>query len=157
MTTPHRTILEPTNPPADVKDRSRRVWTRRDLLKAAMRMYFAERFDMRPEPIDTFWLDLPPRVSITELAGLSRLSEFELRELVEYGALELPKAQEIHWTFSADCVLPLRKACQLRDDLALDTHDFALAVMFFDQISALETELCSLRAKVTQGQVARRM
>jgi hypothetical protein len=86
MTTPHRVMLEPTNLPADVKDRSRRVRTRRDLLKAAMRMYFAERSEMA-KAVDTFWRGLP-RVSITELAVLSRLSEFELRELVEYGALE---------------------------------------------------------------------
>ena len=97
---------------------------------------------------DTFWLDESQRLSIDELAIFSGLSEAELRELVDYGALRPANPQELHLVFSADCVFRVRKASRLRDDLELDTHAMALAIMLLDRIDKLEAQVAALRSQV---------
>lgn len=102
---------------------------------------------MQADPYDVFWLDRSQRVSIGELVDLSGLTENDVRELVECGALAPTNPQEVSWTFSADCVVTLRKAGRLRADLELDTHALALALTLLEQIQTLEAELARLRAQ----------
>jgi chaperone modulatory protein CbpM len=105
---------------------------------------------MRPDSHDVLWLDRWRRLSISELALFSGLTEAELHELVDYGALT-PANREVDWAFSADCVYRVRKACRLRDDLELDTQAMALALMLFDRIDDLEAQVAALKAGIPAG------
>lgn len=101
---------------------------------------------MRPESYDVLWLDRSQSVSINDLIDLSGLTEDEVRELVDVGALAPTNPQEVPWTFSADCVVTVRKASRLRDDLELDSHALVLALTLLEQIRTLEEEIARLRA-----------
>lgn len=100
------------------------------------------------DPRDAVWLDRWQRLSISELAIFSGLPEPELRELAEYGVLAPRNFRAPPWAFSADCVASIRKAARLRDDLELDSHAMALAIMLFDRIEELEARLAESRARI---------
>ena len=102
---------------------------------------------MQAESFDLLWLDRSQRVSIGDLTVLSGLSEIEIHELIELGALAPLDRRENPWVFSADCVVTLRRASRLRDDLELDSHALVLALTLLEQIRALERELSQLRAR----------
>jgi chaperone modulatory protein CbpM len=102
---------------------------------------------MQAEPGDTIWLDGSEQVSFDELIELSGSTEFELRELVDIGALTPRNPHEIPWRFGADCVISVRKAIRLKVDLELDTHALAVALDLLARIHALESELSQLRAQ----------
>lgn len=102
---------------------------------------------MQAEPFTVLWLDGSQSVSIHDLVELSGLTEGEVRDLVDAGALVPANPQEVNWTFSADCVITVRKASRLRDDLQLDSHALALALTLLEQIRTLEVELSQLRAQ----------
>lgn len=102
---------------------------------------------MQSETHHTIWLDSSQLVSISDLVDLSGLTEREVHELVEFGALVPLDAEEIPWRFSADCVVTVRKASRLRDDLELDSHAVVLALTLLEQICALEAELVQARAQ----------
>lgn len=103
---------------------------------------------MKLEQADVMWLDARCECSIVELARLSGLSEAELRELVDYGALEPINPHEAEWTFSGDIVLSVRAAGRLRDDLELDAQTLALTLTLIKRIRELEAELGDLRARL---------
>lgn len=105
---------------------------------------------MKIELADALWLDTHQEVSFAQLAQSSGLSEAELRELVDCGALVPINAQSAAWTFGGDCLVTVRTACRLRDDLELDTHALALALMFLDRIRRLEEQLRDLQAQMPQ-------
>lgn len=102
---------------------------------------------MQTETYHALWLDGSQRVSINDLVDISGLTESEVHELVEFGALAPVNPGEIPWTFSADCVVTVRKASRLRDDLELDSHALVLALTLLEQIRALEAELTQMRAQ----------
>lgn len=102
---------------------------------------------MQAETYNVLWLDRSQRVSISDLVDLSGLTESEVHELVEFGALVPVNADEIPWTFSADCIVTVRKASRLRHDLELDSHAVVLALTLLEQIRTLEAELAQLRAQ----------
>ena len=102
---------------------------------------------MQTEFDDTLWLDHSQRVSISDLVDLSGLSENEIHELVDCGALA-PVNEAIPWSFSAQCVVTVRTASRLRNELELDSHALVLALTLLQQIRALETELVQLRAQM---------
>ena len=84
-------------------------------------------------------------LSMAQVAQLSGVSVTELSGLVDYGVL-MPIALESQpWAFKAACVMTLQRAEALRQDLLLDGHSFALAVMLLNQITGLEVQLCSTR------------
>jgi chaperone modulatory protein CbpM len=103
---------------------------------------------MRLEQIDSMWLDAHHEVSLAELVQLSRLSEAELRELVDYGVLAPTDPQGVEWTFGGDIVVTMRAAGRLRDDLELEPQALALALTLIGRIRDLEAQLCSLRAQL---------
>lgn len=96
---------------------------------------------------DALWLHAYREISIVELAQTSGLSEVELRELVEYGALHPMNPQDTSWRFSAECVGCLRTAARLRNDLELETRGLALALSFLERIEELQAEIRKLRAQ----------
>ncbi len=103
---------------------------------------------MQADSYDVLWLDQWQRLSIDDLAVSSGFSEAELHELVDYGVLTPTNPQEQHWAFTADCVFRVRKASRLRDDLELDTHAVALAIMLLDRIDELKAQLSELRGQI---------
>lgn len=103
---------------------------------------------MKLEQADVMWLDADCECSIAELVRLSGLSEAELRELVDYGALVPINPQEAEWTFSGDIVLTVQAAGRLRDDLELDARTLALTLTLLKRIGELEAELGNLRAQL---------
>ena len=100
---------------------------------------------MATEYDEEVWLHARHELTIVELADCAGLSEAEVRELVEYGAL-VP-ADAMNWTFSSGCVGHVRVAMRLRRDLELDTAAFALVVSFLERIGELEARVRELSAK----------
>ncbi len=103
---------------------------------------------MKTGHTEALWLDEHHEVSFSELADSTGLSEAELRELVDYGALVPTDLQSVHRTCSGDCVVAARTACRLRNDFDLDPHALALALKFIVRIRELEAQLCELRAQL---------
>ena len=101
---------------------------------------------MTTEHDEELWLHARREISIVELADCAGLSEPEVRELVEYGAL-VP-ADAMNLTFNAGCVAHVRAAIRLRRDLELDTAAFALVVSFLERIGELEERVRHLSAQV---------
>jgi len=78
---------------------------------------------------------------IAQIAQLSGVSEADLWALAEYGVLMPCEPETEPATFDADYVAKLQRAAAMRQDLALDSHGFALALMFLNQITSLEAQL----------------
>ncbi len=101
---------------------------------------------MTIESVRAMFVDEDGVVSFSQLTRLSGLSEAEVRELVECGALEPVGATAPDWQFSVRCVVTARAACRLREDLAReDSHSLAIVFRLRQRIEELERELASLR------------
>jgi chaperone modulatory protein CbpM len=85
-------------------------------------------------------------LSIGQTAQLSGVSEDDLLGLIEYGVLAPTSPDNEPRTFGIDCVMKLQRAELMRQDLALDSHGFALALMFVNQITGLEDQLHSMES-----------
>lgn len=102
---------------------------------------------MQIESNSALWLDQTQVVSIEDLANLSGLAAAEIRELVDAGVL-IPLGGESAFTFSAECIVTVRQAARLRNDLELDIDALALMLDFLERIRTLEAELTRLRAQL---------
>ena len=105
---------------------------------------------MRIELTEVVWLDEQREVTLAELAELSGLSETELRELADSGAIA-PVNQDADVAtqmFSANCVVVARTANRLRHDFELDMQGLAVALALLDRMHALEAELREIRAQL---------
>ena len=91
-------------------------------------------------------------LSIGQTAQLSGICESDLLSLVEYGVLAPTAPESEPNTFDIGCVMKLQRAAMMRQDLALDSHGFALAVMFINQITGLEAQLQSTRHELLDFQ-----
>lgn len=112
---------------------------------------------MKIEYAEVHWVEEQPACSLRELAEGSRLSEQELRELVELGVLQ-PLAPPAAGSmaspeplFGGQSRVTLRALCRLRDDLELDLHGASVAVALLERIGELERELRRLRAHHPPG------
>jgi chaperone modulatory protein CbpM len=94
------------------------------------------------------WLDEHGAVSLGELAECSGLTEPELRELVDAGALAPLDENASQWRFGSRCIVVARAACRLRDDLDLDTSGVAVALSLLERVHELEAELARMRARL---------
>lgn len=99
---------------------------------------------------DAVWLTADNMFSMAELVELSGVSETELCELVDYGAVTPVDPDASPWVFNGKCLLTIRKACRLRISFDLDAHGVALIVSLLERIHGLEAELGSLRAQLPQ-------
>jgi chaperone modulatory protein CbpM len=99
------------------------------------------------DPVEADWLHAQSRVTLVELAQSSGLPEDLLRELVEYGALE-PTEGAGEWCFDAECVVRVRTAARLRNDLELETGSLALVLSFLERIQRLEAQVRHLHAQL---------
>jgi chaperone modulatory protein CbpM len=103
---------------------------------------------MRIELTEVHWLNEHHEVSVTQLAELSGLSEAEIHELVDYGAIAPIDPDAVRRTFDAQCIVVARTACRLRDDFDLNTQGVALALTLLDRVHDLEAQLRDLRARL---------
>ncbi len=87
------------------------------------------------------------RLSIEQLAQLSGVESAELSELMEFGVLTEVRPEPASTTFEIGLVMTLQRAQRLRQDLALDDHAFALAVMLLREVSDLEEEVRLVRSE----------
>lgn len=99
--------------------------------------------------VEVGWLDAREMVSRSELSRTCGLTEAELTELVDYGALRSLPAAGAEPVFSAECLPVLRRAARLRRDLDLDLFTVALLLQYLDRIEVLERQVRSLRAQVS--------
>ena len=103
---------------------------------------------MKFEVTEVLWLDEDGELSLTQLAELSRLSEEELLELVDYGVIAPADPHATRLRFRAHSIVAARTACRLRDDFELDAHGIALAITLLDRIHDLESQLQDLLARM---------
>jgi chaperone modulatory protein CbpM len=103
---------------------------------------------MRIELTELVWLEEHRALTLAELAEFSGLSEVELHELVDSGAIAPVDPESATQTFSADYIVLARTACRLRNDFELDTKGLAVALTLLERVRALETELRGLRAQL---------
>jgi chaperone modulatory protein CbpM len=103
---------------------------------------------MKVELNEVLWLDERRELSLTELAELSGLTEAELHELADVGAIAPVDPGAAQPAFRADCVVTARTACRLRTDFELDAQGLALALILLDRICDLETRLRELSAQL---------
>jgi chaperone modulatory protein CbpM len=103
---------------------------------------------MKVELTETLWLDERGTVTLVELSQCSGLSENELRELVEVGALEPLDAEAPQWSFGSRCIVSARAASRLRNDFELDTSGLAVALSLLERVRELELEVQRMRARL---------
>jgi chaperone modulatory protein CbpM len=103
---------------------------------------------MRIELTEVFWLHEHHALSVRQLSELSGLSELEVNELMDYGAIEPIDIDARERSFDAQCIVAVRTACRLRDDFDLNMHGVALALTLLDRISALDEQVRDLRARL---------
>ena len=103
---------------------------------------------MTTHVVEVAWLDARETVSMSELSRVCGLSQPELEELLEYGALVPLEGGSPERLFSAECVATLRHAGRLRRDFDLDLFAVALLVDYLHQIDVLERQLKSLQAQL---------
>ena len=101
---------------------------------------------MQPEAQEAFWLSHENECSLAELAAQSGLSEVELLELVDYGAIAPVEPRTAQHRFSSSCVVVVRTAYRLRRDFDLDPPALAFALSLLNRVRDLETELRQLQA-----------
>ena len=99
--------------------------------------------------VEVGWLDAREMVSRSELSRTCGLTEAEVTELMDYGALRALPATGPEPVFSAECLPALRRATRLRHDLDLDLFTVALLLQYLDRIDVLERQVRSLRAQVS--------
>jgi chaperone modulatory protein CbpM len=94
------------------------------------------------------WLTEECEFSLTEVAEISGLTESELREFVEYGAIAPVDPAAAPWSFTGRSLITVRAACRLRADFELEPHGVALVVSLLDRIGELQSELARLQAQL---------
>jgi chaperone modulatory protein CbpM len=100
----------------------------------------------RPE--EAVWLSEDQEFSLAELAELSGLSEGEVRDLVEYGAIAPVDPDAPQWIFKGYCLVTVRTACRLRLSFDLEPHGLALVLSLLDRIRELEMQMAGLQAQM---------
>ena len=103
---------------------------------------------MTTEQIDAEWVERREQCSVAGLAKLSGLSEAELRELVDYGALAPINPDDTGWIFEQHCVMTLQRLGRLRRAFDLDANALALTTSLLERIHDLEAELHRLQMTI---------
>ena len=103
---------------------------------------------MKLELTEAVWLDERGVVTLVELAECSGLTQADLRELVDLGALAPLDAQAAEWSFEAHCIVAARTASRLRSDFELDYPGVALVLSLLERVRDLESRLQRLDARL---------
>jgi len=97
------------------------------------------------ERVEGIWLTNDP-IPLVEFLELSGISETELRELIDYGALLPIDPSADPWQFHAACLLTVRTARRLRESFDLELDGVAVIITLLDRIRDLERQLNGLLA-----------
>jgi hypothetical protein len=108
------------------------------------------------ETCEALRIDERGELSFAQLIECSGMTEGELRELVEYGALVPMDPAGPSWMFPGDTLLIARSAGRLLRDFDLDLHGVSVLLRFMERIEELEGELRALRAGVAAAAMPRR-
>jgi chaperone modulatory protein CbpM len=100
------------------------------------------------EYFDALWPDERQNMPLRALAELSGLSEGELQQLIECGALAPLSEGSGEHVFSVHSITVARTARRLRDDFELEPHGVAVLLAYLDRIRELEAQLRALRARL---------
>ena len=103
---------------------------------------------MKVELTEAVWLDERGAITLVELAQCSGLSEDDLRDLVDLGALEPLDRHASDWSFASSCIVAARAACRLRNDFELDSPELALVLSLLERVQELESALQRLSARL---------
>ena len=103
---------------------------------------------MHIQHTEAVWLDERGSITLVELCECSGLTEDELRELVELGAIEPIDASAPDLAFGARCITAARTACRLRNDFELDTAGLALVLSLLERVQELEDALQRMNARL---------
>ena len=103
---------------------------------------------MTGEYSDALWPDERQNLPLRALAELSGLSEDDLVQLIDCGALAPFAEGSGQRVFSLHSVTIARTARRLRDDFELDPHGVAVLLAYLDRIRELEAQLRALRARL---------
>jgi chaperone modulatory protein CbpM len=100
------------------------------------------------EYCDALWPDERQRMPLRGLAEISGLTEDELLQLVDCGALAPFPGSSGQHTFSAVSITIARTARRLRDDFELEPHGVAVLLAYLERIRELEAQLRALQARL---------
>ena len=103
---------------------------------------------MTGEYCDALWPDERQSMPLRALAELSGLSEDELKQLVDCGALGPSAERSGQRMFSVHSITIARTARRLRDDFELEPHGVAVLLAYLDRIRELESQLRALQARL---------
>ena len=103
---------------------------------------------MNIETYEALRVDERGEIGWTQLLEMSGLTEDELTELVDDGALVPVDPAAPSWSFTAYSVVVARTAGRLYRDFDLDAHSLAVVLRFAARIEELERQLRALRAGV---------
>ena len=101
---------------------------------------------MQVELTEAVWLEESGAVTLVQLAQSSGLTENELRDLVELGAIEPLDLDAAEWNFGSHCIAAARAACRLRKDFELEPPALAVILSLLERVEALEAELKHVQA-----------
>lgn len=100
---------------------------------------------------EMLWLDARDVLTLPELAEACAVQAAELQEMVDDGVLRPVQQDQPMWVFSAEYVMPLRKADRLRRAFDLDLFTVGLLTEHLLCIEALEAQVLALRARLGRG------
>ncbi len=103
---------------------------------------------MKLELAEAVWLDERGAITLVELSECSGLSESELRDLIELGALQPADPEAAEPSFAARCISAARAAGRLRKDFELDNQGLALVLALLERVEELESALQRLNARL---------
>ena len=103
---------------------------------------------MNIETCEALRVDERGEISWAQLLEMSGLTEAELTELVDDGALVPVDPAALSRSFTAYSVVVARTAGRLYRDFDLDAHGLAVVLRFVARIEELESQLRALRAGV---------
>ena len=103
------------------------------------------------EVIEAVWVEERRTVSTAELLEIAGLSEGELRDLVDLGALTPIGGHTPDWIFGGNAIITVQTARRLRDDFELDSHGLSVALSLMERIRELESQLRLVRARLPAG------
>jgi hypothetical protein len=106
---------------------------------------------MNIETVEALRIDERGEIGWAQLIELSGLSDAELTELVDDGALVPVDPAAPSWSFTAYSAVVARTAGRLHRDFDLDAHGLAVVLRFVAKIEELERQLRALRAGAAGG------
>ena len=101
---------------------------------------------MKIQLIKTIEVEVIERFTFSELAKVCELSDQEIQELIDYGAITAEDSDERELVYSAKNLKILQSACKQRRDYDLDLFSVVICVQYLEHIADLEHKIESLRA-----------